>query len=310
QLDFLGRADDQVKIRGFRIELGEIEAALAGHPGVHAVAVAVKQDDRGTKRLVAYAVADGPTTTDLRAFARERLPEHMVPSVVVTLDRLPLNVNGKVDRKALPEPELRRDLTRARVAPRTPAEETLARIWAELLGVDEVGVEDNFFDLGGDSILSLRVVARAREQGLRLTARQTFLRQTVAELAAEAGTEHPAEEQDGPVSGEVLPTPIQRWFFDTHADSLDRFNQTVVLELTAEPDEDALATALAALLDQHDALRLRAVPGADGWRLRNDEAEHGEVLRRLDLSSLDRDGQDEEMRAESLRAQTGFPLAT
>ncbi|MFF4989279.1 amino acid adenylation domain-containing protein [Streptosporangium saharense] len=309
-LDYLGRADDQVKIRGFRIELGEIEAALARHPGVHAVAVAVKQDERGTRRLVAYAVADGPTTADLRAFAREQLPEHMVPSVVVALDRLPLNVNGKVDRRALPEPELRRDLSEARVAPRTPAEETLARIWAELLGVDEVGVEDNFFDLGGDSILSLRVVARARERGLLLTARQAFLRQTIAELAAEAGTEHTVGTQEGPVSGEVLPTPIQHWFFENLADSRDRFNQTVVLELTEELDEDALATAIAALLDQHDALRLRAVPGEDGWRLRNDEAEHGEVLRRVDLSSLDADGQDEEMRAESLRAQSGFPLAT
>ncbi|MGV4925014.1 amino acid adenylation domain-containing protein [Streptomyces sp. BHT-5-2] len=322
-LDYLGRTDDQVKVRGFRIELGEVEAVLSRHDGVTAVAAAVHKDERGTRRLVAYAVpaaptgptgfADTDTAARLREFARGALPEHMVPSVVVLLDRLPENANGKVDRRALPAPDLRRTGHAPRIAPRTPAERTLARIWSEVLGVDDLGVEDNFFDLGGDSILSLQVVARARAAGLRVTAKQTFLRQTVADLAAEAVAEEatagPAAADDGPVTGELPLTPIQHWFFDTLGASLRQFNQSLYLELAEDPDHGALRTALAALTAHHDALRLRAEPDGDRWRLHHAAAETGELLVPVDLSGLAPQAQDAAMTAAIDAAQRGFDLA-
>ncbi|MEU5837256.1 amino acid adenylation domain-containing protein [Streptomyces diacarni] len=313
-LDYLGRTDEQVKLRGFRVELGEIEAVLSRHDAVTAVAAAVHEDERGTCRLVAYAVsarsANADVNAELREFARQALPEHMVPSVVVLLDRLPQNANGKVDRRALPVPDIRRDDHSARIAPRTPAEETLARIWSEVLGVTDLGVKDNFFDLGGDSILSLQVVARAREAGLRVTAKQTFLRQTIADLAAEAVAEAPASHraaESGPVSGGVPLTPIMHWFFATLGDSFEQFNQSLYLELATTPDHQALRTALTALTAQHDALRLRAVSDGDGgWQLHNAPEETGELLIHTDLSGAAPEAQDASVAAAIHAAQRGF----
>ncbi|MFJ2766914.1 non-ribosomal peptide synthase/polyketide synthase [Streptomyces sp. NPDC087300] len=190
-LDFVGRADDQVKLRGFRIELGEIESALAGHPAVRQAVAVV----RGGERLVAYVVAStadfepaglasaqpGELSSALREFVRARLPEFMVPAAIVTLDALPLTANGKLDRAALPAPEF--TSTPASRAPSTPAEAALCQVFTEVLGV-EVGVDDEFFDLGGDSIMSIQVVGRARTAGYVITPRDVFLHKTVAALAA------------------------------------------------------------------------------------------------------------------------------
>ncbi|HVS01107.1 MAG TPA: amino acid adenylation domain-containing protein, partial [Thermoanaerobaculia bacterium] len=179
ELEYLGRIDHQVKVRGFRIELGEIESVLLQKPGVDAVVVLVREDTPGDKRLVAYVVGEAE---GLRAWMKERLPEYMVPAAFVALPALPLTPNGKVDRKALPAPGTdRSDLEY--VAPRTEEEEVLAAVWAQVLGLERVGVEDNFFALGGDSILSLRVVALAGERGLAIALPDLFQHQTIAELA-------------------------------------------------------------------------------------------------------------------------------
>ncbi|MER5622347.1 amino acid adenylation domain-containing protein [Streptosporangium sp. NPDC002544] len=313
ELEYAGRADDQVKIRGFRVELGEVEAVMSGHPAVDTAAAAVSGGTRGDLRLVGYLVptaSGGPDPAQLRAFLRARLPEHMVPSAFVTLERLPLTVNGKVDRRALPEPTGDREAGTRYVEPRTPAERIIAEVWSELLGVDRVGVDDNFFDLGGDSILGLRVVARAREAGLRVTARQTFLRQTVAELAAEAVAEEQPRAEQRAVSGEVPLTPVQHWFFENLADSVDRFNQAMFVELDEEPDEEALRAALTALPAHHDALRLRAEHDGGRWRQHNAAAEDGEPLRRIDLSRIGAADRETRMREEILAAQQGFRLDT
>jgi amino acid adenylation domain-containing protein/non-ribosomal peptide synthase protein (TIGR01720 family) len=189
-VEFLGRIDHQVKVRGFRIELGEIEAVLSVHPEVAQPVVVVREDRPGERRLVAYLLGhDGrrPELGGLRDLVVSKLPSYMVPSVFVVLEDLPLTPNGKVDRRRLPPPGTDRpDLTREYVAPRTPVEELLAGIWGEVLGLDRVGVEDNFFQLGGDSILTVQVVARAREAGCQLTLRQIFTHQTVAGLARAA----------------------------------------------------------------------------------------------------------------------------
>ncbi|HKH43205.1 MAG TPA: amino acid adenylation domain-containing protein [Thermoanaerobaculia bacterium] len=212
KIDFVGRADHQVKIRGFRIELGEIEAELREHPSVQVCVVLAREDAPGEKALVAYLVpraGQEPEARELRQFLGTKLPSYMMPSAYITLPALPLSPNGKVDRKALPAPP--REI-REVVAPRTPEEATLCQIWAQVLGRDEVGVHDNFFDLGGDSILGIQVVSRAQQAGLSLTAQDLFQHQTVAELALVAVPVAPPEEPEVvevavPAQGEAVLTP-------------------------------------------------------------------------------------------------------
>jgi amino acid adenylation domain-containing protein len=191
-LEYLGRVDRQVKVRGFRIELGEIEAVLAQHKDV-SESVVLARDNDGDTRLVAYVVAADEqvlTVSDLRSHMKERLPEYMVPSAFVLLDRLPLTTNGKIDRRALPLPEdARLDLGEAYVAPETEAEQILAGVWAEVLRVERVGVCDNFFALGGDSIRSVQVLSLAKERGLSFSLQQLFQYQTIRELANAIGSE-------------------------------------------------------------------------------------------------------------------------
>ncbi|GLZ28595.1 hypothetical protein Lesp02_07850 [Lentzea sp. NBRC 105346] len=256
ELEFVGRVDEQVKIRGFRVELGEIETALLRHPAVRE-AVVVAQEFHGHKRLVAYVVG---SVDGLREFLGETLPDYLVPSAFVPLDRVPMSPNGKVDRKALPVPDLSALHTAAYVAPRNEVESSLASLWADVLGLDRVGVEDNFFGLGGDSILSIQVVARARKIGLGLATKDLFLHQTIAELAPHVS--HSSAEGDrGEVVGDVPLLPIQRWFFAGQRRSPHHFNQSHLVRLTSSPDLDALRLAFQALLKHHDALRMRFVDG-------------------------------------------------
>ncbi|NKE60082.1 amino acid adenylation domain-containing protein [Lentzea sp. PSKA42] len=296
-LEFLGRVDDQVKIRGFRVEPGEVEALLAGHEDVRAAAVVAMASGPGdAKRLIAYVVTE-VDTYELRAFLRERLPDYLVPSAFVTLDALPLTANGKVDRRALPEPAAP-EADGAYVAPRTDAEQALAAIWAKLLGAERVGMHDNFFDLGGDSIASLQVVARARAAGLGLAVADLFTHQTVAELAAV--TTAPVLVEEGPVTGPVPLTPIQRWFTRATIDDRNHWNWSGLFELAPNVDATRLAAALDTLVTHHDALRTRLHHGPDGWHqhivepgeaavftvVQGDVQEHMNALQRsLDLAN-------------------------
>jgi amino acid adenylation domain-containing protein len=201
EIEFLGRVDHQVKVRGYRIEIAEVEARLAQHLEVRECVVVAREDAPGEKRLVAYLVCDGERalmSAELRDFMRETLPDYMVPSAFVALDSLPLMPNGKVDRKALPAPERARMRAAADfVAPRTPVESELSEVWAQVLGVERVGVRDNFFALGGDSIRSVQVRSLALERGLRFSIQQLFERQTVEALAQVLDSEH----DDAPPSG-------------------------------------------------------------------------------------------------------------
>ncbi|MEU4241667.1 amino acid adenylation domain-containing protein [Actinoplanes sp. NPDC026619] len=245
-LEFVGRADDQVKIRGFRVEPGEVAALLAEHPDVRQVAVVAREG-----RLVAYVIGEAD---DLREWAAQRLPDHLVPAAVVALDRLPVTVAGKIDRRALPAPDF--GVLAGDAAPRTPMEETLAGLFAEVLGLPAVGVDDGFFTLGGDSIVSLQLVARARAAGLRITPRQIFELRTVAALAAVAV---PATETRvapaGAAFGEVPLTPALTWLRD--AGPASAYSQSMVLRAPAGLTLDQLHTLVQALLDRHDLLRAR-----------------------------------------------------
>ncbi|MGW6945685.1 amino acid adenylation domain-containing protein [Streptomyces xanthophaeus] len=332
ELEFLGRADDQVKIRGFRIELGEVEAELSALDGVASAAAVVREDAPGVKRLVGYVTGD-VDPVDARERLAARLPEYLVPAAVVVLDRLPVNVSGKLDRAALPAPVLGGGaLSRA---PRTPREELLCAVFTEVLGLESAGVDEDFFALGGDSIVSIRLVARARKEGLVLSPRDVFEHRTPARLAAAAGTAGQAAAEllsaDGPLveltaqqralleeafpSGEeVLPlAPLQEGLYfhavyDDHA--LDVYLMQNFVELRHAVDEAAMRRAFETLLARHPHLRagfwheglpapVQVVPGE--WELPWRVVDHG---------GLDRAGQEEALREFSLAdAHTRFDLA-
>ncbi|MFO0758293.1 MAG: amino acid adenylation domain-containing protein [Byssovorax sp.] len=272
-LEFLGRLDQQVKIRGYRIEPGEIESTLGLHLGVRRAVVIAREDRPGEKRLVAYVVRAKDASlqaSDLRAFLRGRLPDHLIPSAFVMLDGIPLTPNGKVDRRALPPPP-EADLAASErdfEAPRGEVEATLCRIWAEVLRVSRVGVHDNFFEIGGDSILGIQIVARAERAGLHLTPRQLFQHQTIAELGAVTTRRAVSLAEQGPVIGAVPLTPIQRWWLEGAGEGRDHFNQSFFVELARPLAPEVLLRAVGALIDHHDMLRVRLVPVEHGLEQR------------------------------------------
>jgi amino acid adenylation domain-containing protein/non-ribosomal peptide synthase protein (TIGR01720 family) len=290
-LEYVGRADFQVKLRGFRVELGEIESTLLDHPSVREAIVLAREDTPGATRLVGYlACSDGPapTVAELRAFLQVKLPEYMIPAAFVLLPALPLTASGKVDRKALPAPEEgeRLELGAAFVAPETLAEQVLAAIWAAVLRREDVGVHDNFFAVGGDSILSIQIVARAQQAGLRITPRQLFQHPTIAELAAVAGTSLEVQAEQGAVTGPVPLAPIQRWWLEQDVAEPQHWNQAFFLELREPMDASALEDAFGHLLAHHDALRLRLARTDTGPRLTAAAPGGRAPFQRVDLSAV------------------------
>lgn len=268
RIEFLGRIDDQVKIHGFRIEPSEIEQVLRAHPSVGDAAVLAREDQPGEKRLVAYVVPREGTagSAELKTFLQARLPEYMMPRAIVLLDSLPLTRNGKLDRQALPAPDLLRLGEAEPVMPRNEVEETLAKIWSGVLGVERLGVHDNFFELGGDSILSIQIIARANQAGLKLSPRQLFEHQTIAELAGVAGTVASAVAEQGTVTGLAPLTPVQARFFAQQQTDPHHYNQAMLLEVDEQLNAGVLARAIAQLLVHHDALRLRFRRTEQGWQ--------------------------------------------
>jgi amino acid adenylation domain-containing protein/non-ribosomal peptide synthase protein (TIGR01720 family) len=266
--EFLGRADHQVKFHGHRLELAELRLAINQHPQIRNSVVRLTRDGAGNAVLAAYYVARQPVDHDeLRRFLKDRVIEEVLPNLYVHLTKLPLTLNGKIHFDALPSiEEARQRARRTMVAPRTPAEQILARIWCDVLHLTAVSVEDNFFSLGGDSILAILVVSRANQARLRMTPRQVFQHQSIAELARVAVAS--AEARDaGPVEGELPMLPIQRWFLArTDPATLDAAAFVAWLEVRRPLDPAVVEQALAALWRHHDALRLRVVHEADGFR--------------------------------------------
>ncbi|MCA1681690.1 MAG: condensation domain-containing protein, partial [Actinobacteria bacterium] len=266
-LEFLGRVDEQVKVRGFRIEPGEIETLLRRHPEVAEAVVIAREDQPGVKRLVGYVVAAEEVVDpgELRAHLAGVLPDYMVPSAFVTLDELPLSPNGKLDRKALPAPDFSIAVGGGYVAPRTATEQILADIWAQVLGVDRVGVQDNFFGLGGDSILSIQVISRVRAAlGVEVSLRSLFTTPTVAGLAGVIAEDSDAGDSDPVpvipvVSREgVLPLSFAQqrlWFLDQFEPESAEYISPAALRLCGVLDGGALARALSGLVARHESLR-------------------------------------------------------
>ncbi|MEV8321012.1 amino acid adenylation domain-containing protein [Streptomyces sp. NPDC059900] len=259
-LEFLGRADDQVKIRGFRVELGEVEAALARHEDVAHAAAVLREDRPGDKRLVGYVLARD-TRLDakrLREYARQNLPDYMVPAAIVVLDELPLTPNGKLDTAALPKPAY--PTTGDRRAPRTLREELLCELFAEILGRDSVGIDDSFFDLGGHSLLAVRLSGRARSVlGVELPARLLFSTPTVAGLADSLDDTLPGRPPlRAAPRPDVLPLSYAQqrlWFISRWEETGASYNLPLALSLSGPLDRAALEQALSDLTDRHESLR-------------------------------------------------------
>ncbi|WP_122377173.1 non-ribosomal peptide synthetase, partial [Pseudomonas caricapapayae] len=268
-LEFIGRADDQVKVRGYRVEPAEVARVLLGLPAVaQASVLALPVDDDETRlQLVAYCVAatdTGLNVDSLREQLAARLPDYMVPAQIMLLDRLPLTANGKLDKRALPKPGV---VKQRYTAPVGEIEEKLAAVWADVLKLEQVGSTDNFFELGGDSILSLQIIARAKRQGIKLSPKQLFEKQTIGQLASVARLiqKKPAAGVEL-VSGSLPLLPIQARFFELDIPERQHWNQALMLKPLQTLDAIHLQAALAALIEQHDALRLGFTQQDGQWQ--------------------------------------------
>ncbi|HYN83767.1 MAG TPA: amino acid adenylation domain-containing protein, partial [Pyrinomonadaceae bacterium] len=323
RIDFLGRLDHQVKLRGFRVELGEIESLLSRHAGVRETVVVVREEG-GDKRLVAYVVASAPGAppahAELRRHLKEQLPDYMIPAAFVTLDALPLTPNGKVDRRALPAPdESRPELEADYEAPRTPTEELLASVWADLLGVGRVGVRDDFFELGGHSLLATRVVSRVREAcGVELPLRALFESPNVAALAE-------LVEREKSSGGDAASLPLRRvergeqsplsfaqqrlWFLDQLEEGGAAYHIAASVRLRGALDVSSFERAVGEVVRRHEVLRTTFV-SVDGGPVQSVAAPAPVRVPVVDLSEVTRDERDAEARrlaAEEARAP--FDLA-
>ncbi|AKS08856.1 non-ribosomal peptide synthetase [Pseudomonas trivialis] len=286
-VEYLGRIDHQVKIRGFRIELGEIETRLLEHEAVRE-AVVLALDSPSGKQLVAYLVSDADHSAlrdALKAHLKAQLPDYMVPTHLIVLDSMPLTANGKLDRRALPQPDP--DANRQQyVAPRNELESTLAAIWCAVLNVQQVGLDDNFFELGGDSILSIQVVSRARQAGIHFSPRDLFQHQTVQTLAAVATRSEQVTAEQGVLTGSSGLTPIQHWFFDTEIPNRQHWNQALVLKPLQLLDPHRLEQALLAVLEHHDALRLSFTQRDAQWHAEHLAVPQGGVLMQAQVRDM------------------------
>ena len=256
-IEYLGRKDHQVKIRGYRIELGEIENCIEEVSQVKQAVVLARKDGE-TKRLVAYVVTEGTLDkVEVQKYLQAKLPEYMVPSIYVSLDQIPLSINGKVDRKALPDPVNSDIKTSVYVAPRTETEQKLAQLWQELLRVDEVGVYDNFFSLGGDSIIAIQLISRAKKEGISFKVKDVFEYQTIDGLSQSIGKEVAIISEQGILEGAMGLLPIHHNFFEKEYVAYNHYNQSVLLNISKEVATDVIEQAIDQVYKKHDALRLQ-----------------------------------------------------
>ncbi|MDT5030225.1 MAG: hypothetical protein QOC94_396 [Actinoplanes sp.] len=310
-LQFIGRADDQIKINGLRVELGEIETAIRQVDGVRSCAVIATDDGHGGRRLVAYLVSSQPVDqAAVRQQLESFLPRYMVPGVFVTLPALPLLPSGKVNRKALPAPGPDEQAAAGFLPPVTDTEKALADIWSTLLRVPRVGLDDNFFHLGGDSIIAIQMVSRARRSGISVSARHVFGHQTLAALARVVRTETPVAAPEGAVTGDSPLTPIQHWLFAQELTDVHHYNQALVLDVPGRRlDTARLTAALRVLVEHHDALRNQFSQEDGRWRQwTNDPADVSVTVEVLELGDRPADEWADAVAAAKEMAQSSFDL--
>ena len=317
-IEFLGRIDEQVKIRGFRIELGEIEATLTSHAKV-SQAVLMAREEEGRRHLVAYLVlqennfedlvsessftlSSGEQASiltgaslagfseDLRNYLSQSLPDYMIPSFFIFMDKIPLTQNGKIDRNALPTPDASvRNLQNEYVAPRSPLESELAQIWSEVLKIEKVSTHDNFFSIGGDSIISIQIVSKARAKGIYFNVRDIFNHPTIIALALIAQNQEVEvvfKPDSGLTEGDVPLTPIQHWFFKSNLQNRNHFNQAVLLETNAKLNSSFLNKTFNLLVSHHDALRFKYHYETQEWRQTSSKNITPLSIQEIDLSHI------------------------
>lgn len=313
EVELLGRGDEQVKLRGYRIELKEIESVLARHPDVSDAVVLVQEGARRTAHLVAYVCPVAGTALlaeQIRGFLFDRLPPYMVPASVIVLLQLPLTPHGKVDRDALRRGDTGLPPEKAPSArPRNALEEKLVRIWSEVLGLSCVGVHDHFIECGGDSILSIQVVSRARREGLQLMPSQIFEHPTIAELASVVETVPMPFVKQGAITGSAPLTPIQHWFFEQTPANPNHFNQAIMLGMRRSVGLPLLQEALDALVVHHDALRLRFIRTSSGWQQDNEGPQLTVPLSSIDVSGHAGEACFEAIMASASKLQAGLELS-
>ncbi len=313
RIEYLGRRDQQVKVRGHRVELGEIEAALIQHPEIKDVAVVAPREERST-RLVAYFLPQGdvaPIGDVLREFVRERLPDYMIPSQFIPLDSFPLTPSGKVDRMRLAQMEVEAPAGRQDYEPpRTELEQILARIWKDVLQLERVGRFDDFFELGGDSIMSIQVVGKARQIGLALAPRHFFQFPTLAAMAAAVAQRRPSMAAPEAVTGQAPLAPIQHWFFEHFSQRPHHWNTSMMLEIHGALDADVLAQAARALQEHHHALRLRFTQQQDRWLQYLTEDPQDEPFVVVDLEEVEDDKLSQTIEDHATRLQASLNILT
>jgi non-ribosomal peptide synthase protein (TIGR01720 family) len=342
-IEFLGRIDDQVKIRGFRIELGEIESNLVNHQDVQQVSVIAREDEVDQKRIVAYIVVKegilssmfeysehksstgevfkvlgGDSvvhlTESLRDYLGLVLPDYMIPSFFVFITKMPLTSNGKIDRKSLPSPDLSsRQNSEEYIAPRTEVEQQLSEIWSEVLKVKNIGIHDNFFKIGGDSIISIQVVARSRQKNIYFSVKDLFNCPTIAELATLAKfeiKESVFKAFQGKVVGDILLTPIQKWFFEKDFCFKSHFNQATLLELGYKVDISLLKETCKKLISHHDMLTASYYRNSSGvWQQKCEYTEEGfKDWLEVDLSKIVDNNLSQEIEEYSTKAQASLDI--
>jgi amino acid adenylation domain-containing protein/non-ribosomal peptide synthase protein (TIGR01720 family) len=310
RIELLGRVDHQLKVRGYRIEPEEIQVTLNDHPLVSQSVVIGREDRAADKRLVAYIAGKDstqPAVKDLREFLGRRLPDYMVPSSFVFLKTLPLTPNGKIDRDALPPPQTDSG-EKQFVGPRTPVEAELSRIWTIVLGIQQVSINDNFFDLGGDSILAIQIIARANQVGMNLEPRQIFQHQTIADLAAVAKEGLRPEAEQETITGEVLLSPVQTRFFELGQPDPHYYNQARLLKLSQPIEPNVLRSAVAHLLLHHDALRLRFFYSRKAWKQVNSEPQSSVPFEHIDISQTGETEIEDALRSHAARIHAGLDL--
>ncbi len=312
-IEYISRIDNQVKLRGFRIELGEIEEVLNKYGGIKQAVVIIREDKSNNKKLVAYFVSGKSEikNEELEKYLSEKLPEYMVPSFFVKLDKIPLTPNSKIDRKALPLPT-KSDVVSLEefIAPGTEKEKLLAEVWQDVLGINEVGINDNFFKLGGDSIVAIQMIAKAKQKGLQINPVQIFQNQTLQKLAMVAKEVDIVVAEQGLVEGTAPLTPIQQYFFENNFKNPNHWNQSIFLKVNDSLNEEKLKEAVRILLNHHDELRATFEYNKDKWQQNIKEPPEEIPFEVVDLTATNSDSVKQMVEEYNKKYQASLDIET